>query len=56
MKEEKKDLRRQRDAVERDGRTNDQWIKPNPITPVGLQLWPTGTDRIPKKWWVRDTR
>ncbi|KYN23406.1 hypothetical protein ALC57_04280 [Trachymyrmex cornetzi] len=28
---------------------NDQWIKPNPITPVGLQLWPTGTDRIPEE-------
>ncbi|KYQ57229.1 hypothetical protein ALC60_03750, partial [Trachymyrmex zeteki] len=26
---------------------NDQWIKPNPITPVGLQLWPT--DRIPEE-------
>jgi len=33
---------------ERGGR-EDQWIKPNPITPVGLQVWSTGADRVPRR-------
>lgn len=28
---------------------NDQWIKPNPITPVGLQLWTRGNRSYSEK-------